>query len=145
MAPPPSTQHPASGIFTFPFPTQEDHRNDINQDDRNNMFPNPAELAKNAEDDVIADVPQLGTIGLEELNKYHCNNEERRLLSLFGIVFDVTTSEKGYGKNGACTLKFNHSRPQIYYSPSLTVCPQPFFLGRQTRSTPDTTSLWPSV
>jgi hypothetical protein len=66
------------------------------------MFaPNPADLAKDAKK-VDESVEQLGTISLEELHKYNCNNEERRLLSLFGIIFDVTSSEKGYGKNGAC-------------------------------------------
>jgi predicted heme/steroid binding protein len=49
----------------------------------------------------ILEVDQLGTISLEELHKYDCNNADRRLLSLFGDVFDVTSSEKGYGKNGA--------------------------------------------
>jgi hypothetical protein len=44
---------------------------------------------------------------LEELNKYDCN-ADRRLLCLFGTVFDVTSSEKGYGKAGAC--KFPKSR-----------------------------------
>jgi len=67
------------------------------------MFaPNPADLVKDIAKDNDTSVVQLGTISLEELNKYHCNNEERRLLSLFGIIFDVTSSEKGYGKNGAC-------------------------------------------
>ena len=68
------------------------------------MFaPNPSDLAKEAKKD-DAEVEQLGTISLEELHKYNCNNEERRLLSLFGTIFDVTSSEKGYGKEGACTL-----------------------------------------
>ena len=68
------------------------------------MFaPSPSELAKDATKEQT-EVEQLGTITLEELNKYHCNNEERRLLSLFGIIFDVTSSDKGYGKNGACKL-----------------------------------------
>ena len=67
------------------------------------MFaPNPADLAKDATKAEEL-VEHLGTITLEELNKYNCNNEERRLLSLFGIIFDVTSSEKGYGKDGACT------------------------------------------
>jgi len=75
------------------------------------MFPNPADLAKEAKKDET-EVQQLGTIGLEELHKYDCNNEERRLLSLFGIIFDVTSSEKGYGKNGACksALIYNTNR-----------------------------------
>jgi hypothetical protein len=64
-------------------------------------FPNPASFAKGDKDN-IPEVEQLGTITLEKLNAYHCKNEERRLLSLFGDVFDVTTSEKGYGKDGAC-------------------------------------------
>jgi hypothetical protein len=69
------------------------------------MFPDPANLAKEAKKD-DAEVEQLGTITLEELHKYNCNNEERRLLSLFGIIFDVTSSEKGYGKNGACKFSY---------------------------------------
>jgi hypothetical protein len=47
--------------------------------------------------------PLQGMISLEELHKHHCN-ADRRLLSLFGAVFDVTSSEKGYGKDGACTF-----------------------------------------
>jgi hypothetical protein len=71
------------------------------------MFaPSPSELAKDATKE-HAEVEQLGTITLEELHKYDCNNEERRLLSLFGTIFDVTSSEKGYGKNGACKSLFS--------------------------------------
>lgn len=65
------------------------------------MFPNPLNLVKGAKKEET-EVEQLGTISLEELHKYHCNNEERRLLCLFGTIFDVTSSEKGYGKDGAC-------------------------------------------
>lgn len=46
-------------------------------------------------------VEQMGEISVEELNKYHCNNEERRLLSLFGTVFDVTHAVMKYGKEGS--------------------------------------------
>jgi hypothetical protein len=64
------------------------------------MFPNPTSLIKgNAE---IPEVDQLGTVTLDDLHKYDCNNPERRILSLFGTLFDVTSSEKGYGKEGAC-------------------------------------------
>ena len=79
------------------------------------MFaPSPSELAKDATKEQT-EVEQLGTITLEELNKYHCDNEERRLLSLFGIIFDVTSSEKGYGKNGACKLIFLHEWGTIFF------------------------------
>ena len=64
------------------------------------MFPNPKGLIKGKAD--LPEVEQLGTITLEELHKYDCNNPDRRLLSLFGTVFDVTSSEKSYGKDGAC-------------------------------------------
>jgi hypothetical protein len=65
--------------------------------------PNPKDLI--GDDAVeIPEVEQLGTITLEKLNEYHCNNPDRRLLSLFGEVFDVTSSEKSYGKEGACKL-----------------------------------------
>jgi hypothetical protein len=39
------------------------------------MFPDPANLAKEAKKDE-AEVEQLGTITLDELHKYNCNNEE---------------------------------------------------------------------
>jgi hypothetical protein len=66
------------------------------------MFPNPANLMKGNGDNDIPDVDQLGTITLDELHKYDCNNPDRRIFSLFGTLFDVTSSEKGYGKEGAC-------------------------------------------
>lgn len=63
------------------------------------MLPNPANLMKgNIE---LPEVEQLGTLTLEELNKYDCKNPDRRLLCLFGQIFDVTSSEKSYGKDGA--------------------------------------------
>ena len=45
----------------------------------------------------LPDVEQMGEITIEELNKYTCNNE-RRLLSLFGTVFDVTHAVEKYGE-----------------------------------------------
>ena len=66
------------------------------------MFPNPANLAKGGSDIPAPSGPELGTITLEELHKYDCNNPDRRILSLFGTLFDVTSSEKSYGKSGAC-------------------------------------------
>ena len=65
------------------------------------MLPNPATFFKGNKDD-LPTVDQLGIISLEELHTYHCNNELRRCLSLFGTIFDVTSSEKSYGKDGAC-------------------------------------------
>jgi hypothetical protein len=64
-----------------------------------NMFPNPANLMKGKAE--LPEVEQLGKISLDELHEYNCNNPQRRLLSLFGDVFDVTSSEKSYGKDGA--------------------------------------------
>jgi hypothetical protein len=67
------------------------------------MFPNPSSLIKG--DAEIPSAEEVGTISLEELHKYHCNNPDRRILSLFGTLFDVTSSEKGYGKDGACECR----------------------------------------
>lgn len=66
------------------------------------MIPNPATLIGGG----AADIPPLsgepmGTISLETLNQYHCNNPDRRLMSLFGIVYDVTSSLRSYGPDGA--------------------------------------------
>ena len=65
------------------------------------MFPSPATFMKGNKAD-LPEVEQLGMITLEKLHEYHCNNPNRRLLSVFGDVFDVTSSEKSYGKDGAC-------------------------------------------
>ena len=65
------------------------------------MLPNPATFNKGNKDELPV-VEQLGMISLEQLHEYNCNNELRRCLSLFGTVFDVTSSEKSYGKDGAC-------------------------------------------
>jgi len=46
-------------------------------------------------------VEQMGDITLEELNKYGCTNPDRRLLSLFGTVFDVTHAVSKYGAEGS--------------------------------------------
>ena len=69
------------------------------------MLPNPANLAKGDKED-LPTVDQLGVITLDELHEYHCNNDTRRCLSLFGVIFDVTSSEKSYGKDGACKFYF---------------------------------------
>mmetsp|Transcript_21042 Transcript_21042/g.58541 ORF Transcript_21042/g.58541 Transcript_21042/m.58541 type:complete len:147 (-) Transcript_21042:218-658(-) len=63
-------------------------------------IPNPLNLLKGTPEE-LPQVEQIGTVGLEELNEYHCNNEKRRMLSLFGTIYDVTSSEKSYGKSGA--------------------------------------------
>jgi hypothetical protein len=68
------------------------------------MFPNPANFAKGDKTD-LPETEQLGTISLEKLHEFDCNNPDRRILSLFGILFDVTSSEKGYGEDGACELQ----------------------------------------
>lgn len=64
------------------------------------MIPNPANLVRGNKSE-LPEVEQMGTISLEELHKYNCNNPDRRIFSLFGDLYDVTSSEKGYGKNGA--------------------------------------------
>jgi hypothetical protein len=75
------------------------------------MFPNPSDLMKGSAE--IPEVDQLGTISLEELHKYDCNNPDRRIFSLFGTLFDVTSSEKGYGKEGACEWKMTSSNRSV--------------------------------
>jgi predicted heme/steroid binding protein len=63
------------------------------------MFPNPSTLIGETQE--LPQVEQLGTISVEELNKYHCNNPDRRRLSMFGTVYDVTSGVKSYGPDGA--------------------------------------------
>lgn len=63
-------------------------------------IPNPASLITGEKVELPV-VDQVGTISLDILHQYHCNNPDRRLLSLFGTVYDVTSSEKSYGSDGA--------------------------------------------
>lgn len=63
------------------------------------MIPNPATLLAGKVE--LPEVEQLGTITLEQLNEYHCENPDRRLLCMFGKVYDVTSSLKSYGPDGA--------------------------------------------
>jgi predicted heme/steroid binding protein len=63
------------------------------------MIPNPKTLIGGTSE--LPEVEQMGIITLETLNQYHCNNPTRRMLSLRGIVYDVTSGEKSYGSDGA--------------------------------------------
>lgn len=49
----------------------------------------------------LPDVEQMGEITLDELHKFDCNNPNRRCLSVFGTIFDVTSHEDKYGPEGA--------------------------------------------
>lgn len=64
--------------------------------------PNPLQLlsgsGKKAQ---LPEVEQLGTIDLQTLNLYHCNNPTRRLICVFGTIYDVTQAESSYGPEGA--------------------------------------------
>jgi len=61
--------------------------------------PNPLSLIGGKSE--LPEVEQLGTIDLETLHKYDCNNPDRRCLSMFGKVFDVTSGVRSYGPDGA--------------------------------------------
>jgi hypothetical protein len=63
------------------------------------MMPNPTSLLGGKAE--LPEVEQLGTITLETLNLYHCLNPDRRCLSLFGKVYDVTSGVTSYGPDGA--------------------------------------------
>jgi cytochrome b involved in lipid metabolism len=63
------------------------------------MIPNPKSLI--GESSTLPEVEQIGTITVQTLNLYHCNNPDRRLLCLNGYVFDVTSGENSYGPDGA--------------------------------------------
>lgn len=62
-------------------------------------MPNPKTLIGEA--CALPEVEQMGTITLETLNQYHCDNPDRRMLSLNGIVYDVTSAINSYGPDGA--------------------------------------------
>lgn len=65
-------------------------------------MPDPASLMMGGgKKEDLPEVDQLGTITLETLNSYDCNNPTRRLMCLFGEVYDVTSAENKYGPDGS--------------------------------------------
>ncbi|GKZ01510.1 hypothetical protein MPSEU_001101600 [Mayamaea pseudoterrestris] len=66
------------------------------------MIPNPATLINSdSKNNELPDVEQLGTITLNQLHSYHCNNPTKRIVSLYGVCYDVTSSVASYGPDGA--------------------------------------------
>jgi predicted heme/steroid binding protein len=63
------------------------------------MMPNPTSL-KGAKKE-LPEVEQMGIMTLEALHAFSCENPDRRLLSIFGKIYDVTSSVNGYGSDGA--------------------------------------------
>jgi predicted heme/steroid binding protein len=63
------------------------------------MMPNPASMT--GEKKELPEVEQMGVMALETLHTFDCNNPDRRLLSIFGEIYDVTSSVNGYGPDGA--------------------------------------------
>lgn len=68
---------------------------------KTSMIPNPTSLISGEGPLPPLSGAALGTISVETLNQYHCYNPDRRLISLFGTVYDVTSSERSYGPDGA--------------------------------------------
>jgi hypothetical protein len=62
--------------------------------------PNPLALL-NGKQEELPKVEPLGTIDLTTLNTFHCDNPDRRIISLFGKLYDVTAAEQSYGSDGA--------------------------------------------
>ena len=71
------------------------------EDRRKGSMPDPGSLMPKGEKKPLPEVEQMGTITLETLNAHDSNNSERRLISLFGTVYDVTAAVKKYGPDGA--------------------------------------------
>lgn len=65
--------------------------------------PDPTALIKKTDgsNEELPSVEQLGIINVETLNKYHCENPDRRLICMFGTIYDVTSSVENYGPNGS--------------------------------------------
>jgi len=72
----------------------------IPEDRSKGSMPDPASLMT-GEKEELPEVEQMGTITLETLNAHDCNNPDRRLMSLFGVVYDVTAASNKYGPDGS--------------------------------------------
>eukprot|EP01084_Bolivina_argentea_P212885 361767_1 len=73
------------------------------QKQKNGMFNVINKLFNSTETDLtqfnILKLKQIGIIKLNILNKYNCFNNEKRLISIYGLIFDVTNCNK-YNVNG---------------------------------------------
>jgi hypothetical protein len=65
------------------------------------MIPDARELKSQSQFQELPTVDQLGTISLEQLHEYHCQNPKRRVLSIFGVLYDVTSAVDKYGPKGS--------------------------------------------
>lgn len=86
-----------------PKETKDGEKKEVSKEERRTgAMPDPSSLIGDGETpEELPEVEQLGTISLETLNSYHCNNPDRRLMSLFGEVYDVTAAVKKYGPDGS--------------------------------------------
>ena len=64
----------------------------------NMNIPNPKDIAERHE---LPQVEQLGTISLQQLNSYTCDNPDKRVISLFNVLYDVTEAKDKYGEEGS--------------------------------------------
>jgi hypothetical protein len=83
-----------------PEETKEPAKDEPVDRSKGNM-PDPSSLMGDSPKGDLPEVEQLGTISLETLNSYNCNNPDRRLMCLFGVVYDVTSAPKKYGPDGS--------------------------------------------
>jgi Cytochrome b5-like Heme/Steroid binding domain len=81
--------------------TEDQPSKDGPVDRSNGSMPDPSSLMGDSPKENLPEVEQLGTISLETLNSYNCHNTDRRLMCLFGVVYDVTSAPKKYGPDGS--------------------------------------------
>jgi Cytochrome b5-like Heme/Steroid binding domain len=82
-------------------PKAEETAKDEPVDRSKGNMPDPMSLMGDSPKGDLPEVEQLGTISLETLNSYNCNNPDRLLMCLFGVVYDVTSAPKKYGPDGS--------------------------------------------
>eukprot|EP01084_Bolivina_argentea_P230972 389637_1 len=90
-----NTPNASSNAPTYPTPTEEIQENrQQTKEIRGGGSFNPGLIISKGVSSKPSSLPiveEMGEITLSTLNKYNYNNSDRRLLSLFGVVFDVTT------------------------------------------------------
>lgn len=80
---------------------KEEASGEAPEDRSKGAMPDPSSLMGDGKKEDLPEVEQLGVITLETLNAHHCNNPGRRLMCLFGEVYDVTSAVDKYGPDGS--------------------------------------------
>lgn len=96
---------PEEKIVEAPAANKEGGDETVDVDRSKGAMPDPKSLMMGmvggGKKEDIPEVEQMGVITLETLNAHDCDNPDRRLMCLFGEVYDVSSAIDKYGPDGS--------------------------------------------